>query len=80
MTAVETIIFYGHKQFGKHKDNAEDSLTNDPELKFIVEAVEAYGRQEYNRALEAMHNLSKNKFVAGETGYIKQEDVDTMKL
>lgn len=51
MTAIETLIEFGNKKFGKNKV-VPPEIFNDPDLKFVIDAMEAYGKQEYNQAID----------------------------
>jgi hypothetical protein len=51
MTPQELFIKFGNDQFKKHNEVPEE-IINDPEIKFIFDAMEAYGKQEYNQAID----------------------------
>lgn len=51
MNAVDTFIHYGNTQFGKDREVTPE-LFNNPDFKFMIDAMEAYGKQEYNQAID----------------------------
>jgi hypothetical protein len=51
MTVQEFFIEYGNAQYGKSKVVPEE-IINDPDIKFVFDAMLAYGKQEYNQAID----------------------------
>jgi len=62
MTAKEYFIEFGKKNFESNKEDI-DKAVEDADIKFIFDAMEAYGKQEYNQAIEDLlaHDLVLNK-------------------
>jgi len=50
-TVKEWFIQFGKKNFESNKENIEKAV-EDADIKFIFEAMDAYGKQEYNQAID----------------------------
>jgi hypothetical protein len=77
MTAVETLIEFGLSNFGKTKIIPPETF-DDPELRFVIDAMEAYGKQEYNQGVNDCITNAKvvQQALSDRTAYM----VDTLSL
>jgi hypothetical protein len=77
MKAEEILDKHISKMLNRLPDsyNELSEIKEQPEYQCTIDAMNEF----YNQALEDVHELSKSKFIAGESGYIRKEDIEIMK-